>query len=434
MDIKAVVNWFDVQQEIDGFGVCGAFRQADNLYKYPIYLRTKVLDLLFSVKDGAGFSIVRNIIGDSGNWGNIYDGPTKSIEPYEGVYNYEGDEDQIWFMNEAKKRGCTKFISTVWSPPAWMKTNNSVNNGGELRQDKYMNFANYIVRYIKEYKSRYGIDIYAVSCANEPKLSTSYSSCLWTGEQMSWFFSEYLGPMLEKEKIDTMVFAPETEQFGNNFLMEYKSIFSDTVSIPQIAAQHGYGGVVEPIDAIIIKNRKLWLSEISDVSGKVNDPSINDGLFWAKTVHEYLTKAKVNAFIYFWGMSMYYNKGISLIGLNSEEKSVVINKRLFTIGNYSRFIRPGFKRIGVTGNLCDGVFISAYNSAKGDFVLVVVNDRNENVDITVECNGFGCSELTAYRTSENEDLKLIETLTINENSKIPVKGKSVTTFVGVCTS
>ena len=65
---------------------------------------------------------------------------------------------------------------------------------------------------------------------------------------------------------------------------------------------------------------------------------------------------------------------------------------MFTIGNYSRFISP-FKRIGVTGNLCDGVFISAYNSAKGDFVLVVVNDRNENVDITVECNGLGVLNL-----------------------------------------
>jgi glucuronoarabinoxylan endo-1,4-beta-xylanase len=433
MTIKTVADRSDIKQEIDGFGVCGAFRQADNLYGYPEEVRESVLDLLFSKEKGAGFSILRNIIGDSGSWGDRYDGPTKSIEPSEGVYCYEGDEDQIWLMNEAKKRGCARFVSSVWSPPAWMKTNACVDGGGELRPDKYKEFAEYIVRYVREYKARFDIDISAVSCANEPTTSTAYSSCLWTGAQMARFYADYLGPALEKENMGTCVFGPETEYFGNRILEEYASLFSNASPIPQIAAQHGYGGVIEPIESSFIKDRKLWLSEISDVSAKINDPSIHDGLVWAKTVHDYLTLANVNAFIYFWGMSMYCNKGISLIGLNLADKTVILNKRLFAIGNYSRFIRPGYKRIGVSTGPCDGVYLSAFMSdGGGNFVLAAVNTGEKKAELALECKGFSCSRLTPFRTSAGEDLKKLGTIDLSEDVLLPIEGKSVTTFTGAC--
>ena len=73
-------------------------------------------------KKGIGLSIVRNIIGDGGDWGEAIDGPTPSIQPEEGVWNWSGDEDQIPLMKAAAQRGCTRFVSTAWSPPAWMKT------------------------------------------------------------------------------------------------------------------------------------------------------------------------------------------------------------------------------------------------------------------------------------------------------------------------
>jgi glucuronoarabinoxylan endo-1,4-beta-xylanase len=131
------VRWYATRQEIDGFGGSGAFHQAGHLMRYPEEARTAMLDLLFSRQGGIGLSIVRNIVGDGGAWGDEIDGPTPSIEPVEGVWNWSGDEEQIWLMREAARRGCTRFMSTVWSPPAWMKTNGSVIDGGELRTDTY---------------------------------------------------------------------------------------------------------------------------------------------------------------------------------------------------------------------------------------------------------------------------------------------------------
>ena len=56
---------------------------------------SRVLDLLFSQTAGAGLSIVRNIVGDGGVWGKETDGPTPTIEPREGVWEWTGDEEQI---------------------------------------------------------------------------------------------------------------------------------------------------------------------------------------------------------------------------------------------------------------------------------------------------------------------------------------------------
>ncbi len=156
------VDWTKAAQEIDGFGASAAFHMADNLMGFPDPQRAEVLDALFSDTKGAGLSIVRNFVGDGGSWGSSTNGPSPSIEPEEGTWNWTGDEDEIWFMREAAARGCTRYMSTVWSPPAWMKTNNNV-VGGRLRPDKYQAFAEYLSMYVRGYKEHHDIDIYAIS-------------------------------------------------------------------------------------------------------------------------------------------------------------------------------------------------------------------------------------------------------------------------------
>jgi len=158
----ATVKMNEVRQEIQGFGASGAFRQAAKIMYFPEPQRSEVMDTLFSPTKGAGLSIIRNIIGDSvltlkrdvqmaGNCG--------TIEPEEGKWDWSADADQVWLMQEAKKRGCTTFISAAWSSPAWMKTNNSVINGGNLKKDKYRAYAEYLAEYVNGYKKHHDLDI-----------------------------------------------------------------------------------------------------------------------------------------------------------------------------------------------------------------------------------------------------------------------------------
>ena len=421
------VNWNAEKQTIDGFGASGAFHQAANLMEYPEKERNLILDLLFTQDKGIGLSIVRNIIGDGGDWGEPIDGPTPSIEPQEGVWNWSGDEDQIWLMNEAKKRGGGLFVSTAWSPPAWMKTNNSVIRGGELRTDKYQAFADYLASYVRGYNEHHDIDIYEISPANEPDLSTDYSSCFWTGSQLRDFIKNYLTPTLKREGVDVRVIIPETMNFDEDYALDTLNDFEAAQGV-DIVASHAYDFKARRFPVATSQQKTLWQTEVSNIG--FNDGSIDDGLKYARLLHDHLSVTGVNAWFFWWLIS--YKEGEALIHLDTELKTFTAFKRLYAIGNYSRFVRPGYVRINTDTNPVSNVYVTAYkDKTSGRFAIVAINDGNEEQTIRLGLDEFpGLSGVIPYRTSDAEDLaKLGEIPVSNGAFFATLKARSVTSFV-----
>ena len=432
------VNFNSYKQVIDGFGCAGTAHMARHLMNFPEPQRSQVLDMLFSTTNGAGLSIIRNMINDgngiSDEWGDSNDGPSPSIEPSEGVWNWDDDDDQIWFMNQAKARGCTTFFSTVWSPPAWMKTNNSTIWGGNLRTDKYQAFADYLSRYVREYKSRFGLDIYAVSIQNEPDFSTPYSSCRWDQYQFRDFIKNYLKPTFSRDSVTAKVMMPEPGEASDSLINEYCSATfndSDAASRVDIVAAHGYRTNAHPVAIAKNNNKKFWQTEIAVLGENNNDSSISNGVMWARNVHDWLVN-DANAWCYFWGPSSYYMNQTSLVGLNTSNNTVVKNKRLFTIGNYSRFVRPGYYRVDSTTNPTSDVYVSAYkDQATNKAVIVAINSSGSTKDLTFNLSGtYSGNMFTQYRTSDNEELSQLTDVQISNNSfSVTLKANSVTTFV-----
>lgn len=426
---KITVSWSKEHQPIDGFGVCGAFMQARNLQTYPQADQQQILDALFSRTTGAGVSMIRNIVGDSGTWGNEEDGPTPSIMPRKGELSETGDDDQIWFMKEAARRGCDRFVSSVWSPPAWMKTTGDVTRGGELKPECYADFAEYIVQYVRLYRERHGLPIYALSPSNEPDYVATYSSCLWTAAQFYEFYHHHLGPAFKRAGVTTLTFGPETMFFGNDVLRKYAGMFEGRGGLPEIAAMHGYGeSVVEPLDRAVIGDRKIWMSELCEIDHPMNtgcDPSLEDGLRVARNVHRYLAQAGANAYIYFWGMSKYDNNS-ALVRLDLEKRSFVLCKRLFTFGQFSRFIRPGFLRIDAKHDCGDGILISAYKGEGGKLAVVAVNPGESTCDCSLEGVGFNVPRLLQYVTDQTRDLAFAGAAAPGGTVTLPAR--SVVTF------
>jgi len=232
--ITGTIDWNEVRQTIDGFGASGAFGQAGVIMAMPEPARTEVLDALFSTTNGAGLSMVRNLL--------------PNIEGFPGIYNFEGDKDQIWLMQQAKLRADDlRFMSTVWSPPRWMKTNNSEAGGGSVWPHFYPNFARYLAEYSNQYKARFGLDIYAISPANEPDAATSYASSQWTGQQFRDFTRNHVAPIWKELGVTSKYILPETSFWAEDFavpslqdtgLPPYLPPAGDRVDI---VAAHGYG-------------------------------------------------------------------------------------------------------------------------------------------------------------------------------------------------
>lgn len=432
------IHWDRELATMDGFGASAAFHMANNLRSYPEPARSEILDLLFSTEKGAGLSMVRNVVGDGGTWGTAQNGSTPSIEPAPGQWNWSGDEEQIWLMQEAKARGCSRFISTVWSPPAWMKTNNSVIKG-RLSPDKYQAFAEYLSAYIRGYKQHHGIDIYAVSPANEPEITVEYSSCYWTAEEFHVFLRDALIPVFRRDRVRAKVILGEQSTWGETPVV---ASLADplTASRVDIVGVHSYvENPAESFPPIPLRSGKLssateagkpvWNTEVSDSSGP-NLTGIDDGIYWAKLIHTHIVEDGVTAWFYWWAVSLSDNRG-ALIRLKPGDHSYVVPQRLFTVGNYSRFVRPGCMRLQVAPNPLPGVYMSAYkNPASRQLIVVVINETQQKAAYRLELSGPKLSACRSYCTSQIHRLVPSQQLTLaNNRLDLQLDAASVTTFV-----
>jgi glucuronoarabinoxylan endo-1,4-beta-xylanase len=448
------VDASQTRQEIDGFGV-SSVSSAMWIRGFPEPARSEILRVLYSITNGVGFSIVRNEI-ISGNQDTLLNDPIfhtgisgaqtlqpgmNTHEPSEGVFDWQGDESQIWLMRQAKNFGVQRFVSTVWSPPAWMKQNNSyrgdVQNGqpGRLRPDKYAAFASYLSRYIREYKSRHDLDIFAVAIANEPDYAAWYQGCIWTGEEMRDFIKDHLRPTFQADNVNALVIAPENSDWT---LDRANEILADPAANAgvQIIGNHGYDFGAGYLAAAKAHNKRVWMTEVSDVIA--NDPSITDALRWAKFIHRHMTEAESNAWIWWWA-TYPGNIGQALIFQNywspdylPERATYRYAKRLWAIGNFSRFVRPGFVRVTATANPGLGLFTSAFRDpASGQFVLVIINEADlaQSLPVTV-ANVPGLAELTPYVTSPTQDLEPQPNVTLTGGQfTAQLPPRSITTFV-----
>lgn len=93
--------------------------------------------------------------------------------------------------------GQLTLLASPWSPPAWMKTNDSMLKGGKLLPEYQQIWANYFVKFIHAYEKE-GVPIWGLTVQNEPMASQTWESCLFTGEEECDFIGHYLGPTLHK--------------------------------------------------------------------------------------------------------------------------------------------------------------------------------------------------------------------------------------------
>lgn len=407
-----------VYQTIDGFGVSEAFHQSNNIARLGDTKKKEIYDLLFSTTKGAGFSIFRSMLGDGGTWGNELDGPNKTMQPSENTWDWtESNDDQLAMYKEIRDEyGVNKLLYTVWSPPAWMKTNNSV-VGGSLRTDKYQAYATYLAEHIKNYKSKFGVEITHIGIQNEPNLETSYSSCVWTSAQFKTFMREYLVPTFDKEGITAKVVMSENMSFNEQYAIDclYDPI---AVTRTDIVGAHNYGSSYTTFPKTKEMGKGIWMTEVSDMNN--NDLSINDGMRWAKEIHDFMTITQGNAWFYWWGACFKTHNGEGLIQMDLNSKTYKVGKRLYTIGQFSRFIRPGWQRISATANPANSVYVTAYKDPETDsFAIVAINRGYSSQSIDFTLKNLSADSVIPYTTSANQDLE--------EGSKIALNGSSFTT-------
>jgi glucuronoarabinoxylan endo-1,4-beta-xylanase len=384
---SVAITWGNEKQVIDGFGACD---------KYATFSDAQA-DLLFSKTAGIGLSILRVAINSSGD----------DISPYANA-------------QKAAARGAIVWGAS-WSPPGNWKDNNSETNGGHLLQANYDAWATRLAGFAAKMKTNVGVDLYAISVQNEPDYTATWNSCIYSTQEMVNFI-KVLGPKVHALNPPVKLLAPDAANWGS--VWGYAdAILGDATAASQtdIIATHDYSyGAVShsPI------SKPIWETECS--SFEAFDGSIGNGLRVANWVHNNLTVGNVSAWHYWWATNTGDNQGL----LNGSAPC----KRSWTVGNYSKFVRPGYVRIDATPASSGGVSVTAFkDKTTGAFVIVAINTNSGNTDMTFSL-GFTATSVTPNITSSALDLAAQAVATVSNGSfAYTLPGQSVTTFTGVNT-
>ena len=88
-----------------------------------------------------------------------------------------------------------QIILSPWSPPAYMKTNGRRSFGGKLKEEWWATWAEYLCRYIHEYRKR-GYRVVGLTLQNEAKAVQTWDSCIFTAAEQKAFLREHMYPAL----------------------------------------------------------------------------------------------------------------------------------------------------------------------------------------------------------------------------------------------
>ncbi|MGP0047557.1 MAG: glycoside hydrolase family 30 protein [Solirubrobacteraceae bacterium] len=105
----------------------------------------------------------------------------------------------------------TEFLATPWTPPAWMKANDSLSNAGNrgtLLPGDYGAWAAYVVKFIEAY-ARAGISIGSVTIQNEPSIPTLYPGLNFPVADEATWIVEDLDPALAAAGLHPRIYGNE---------------------------------------------------------------------------------------------------------------------------------------------------------------------------------------------------------------------------------
>jgi glucosylceramidase len=189
-------------QTFVGIGAALTDASAETFAKLPQDKQAEFLRLYFNKEKGIGYTIARTNMNSCDFSSDMYT-YTDSNDIALNTFSIAHDEKyKIPLIKKAIEAadGDLKLFVSPWSPPAWMKGNHNMLQGGSLDKAYFQPWANYFVKFIKAYEAD-GIPVWGLTVQNEPMAKQTWESCIYTAEQERDFIKNFLGPTLWKNDL-----------------------------------------------------------------------------------------------------------------------------------------------------------------------------------------------------------------------------------------
>ena len=386
-------------------GIGGALTDAsaETFFKLPKEKQEELLTAYYSKDKGIGYTLARTNIGScdfsSGSYTYIKEGDS-------ALKTFSIDHDKqfkIPFIKDAMAAagGKLTLFATPWSPPAFMKTNNSLLHGGSLKPEYYHSWAMYYTKFIKAFEAE-GMPVWGISIQNEPMATQTWESCVYTGEQERNFLKNDLGPVMHSEglgnkkiigwdhnrdliyqRASTLLNDPESAKYlwgiGFHWYETWtggKPMYANVGLVHEAFPDKNLlftEGCPESFDMSRIHN---WALGERYGESMVND--FNNGAVgwtdWNVLLDEHGGPNHVGNFCF------------APIHANTKTGELIYTNSYYYIGQFSKFIHPGAKRI-ISSSSRSVLQTTAFMNEDGSIATVVLNEGDKQIDYFIWING-----------------------------------------------
>lgn len=485
---KTIIDTNTTYQTIEGFGASACWwsqtaGQWDNI--------DEIMELLYGKDKGIGLNIYRYNLGAGSKFTEA--DKTDNSKTYcflnaDGTYNWNADEGAMKALASAQKiNPDLKLTLFCNSAPVYMTDNGlahtTTGKSKNLSENRFQDFANFVTTCTEHFIDE-GYNVTNVSPINEPEFTwdgSNQEGCHWEPSHARKFYNDYMIPSLKSNSklngVELSVWesgSMASDDYWNSFMYNF---FSDknTANNSNIRSYvdsvdtHSYwaGDTQRQAVANQLKTseynvvKKVRCTEYCQMTtdgnsgvygitlrdGTTNGTTMEFGLALADIMHQDLTVVNAVEWDWWTGASGgIYPDGLVYLNWNNPTK-VDTSKRLWCMGNYSKFIDVGAKRIKVSTGSAFGnntkvgikrtwnnganedknsyVEESAYLNPDGSVVVVYINNSD-----TVEHTNFDTSQFKTFKTyvtDQYNDLELMQNTTTNDYALIPAN--SVTTVI-----
>jgi O-glycosyl hydrolase len=406
----------NAHQSIDGFGA-GIKRKTEDLYELEESLRNQIEAYCF---EDLEVNMIRFFVYHDLEPSNDNNDPYVLDESQLDWTRYDSDPNQsrTRYVAEAlqnafslSNNGFDHVIGNCNSAPGWLKTNGQHNNGGTLISGGESEYSEFLIAFLQGMKSRYDIDVTAISPTNEPDYEVSYESMNTPPSQLASIILN-LNERLTTAQLDHVkIISPECFRVENtnNSAVSTTNYITDMFSSPEVVsaidvvATHTYADSGHNANWNSLKtasqNKPVWVTESANLHS--TDQSMTDAANYIKWMLKGFSEGGMTAYM----MHLFYEEadsdGYSSLVAWDANGTIILPKRYHTFKHFSNLIKKGYRVIDsqtIEGDIMVGSFISPDQTK----IILQLFNEGDSQDFSIDVP-IGTTNISHYVTSNTEN-------------------------------